>query len=163
MTSISQITAASYPSKSHYYDALFIQLQALIAHEHDAIIIMAQTAALLHFSNTWHWTGFYRVSKHELLLGPYQGPPACSRIAFGKGVCGTAWKEARTINVPDVNQFQGHIACSAFSQSELVIPIYNSQNCICAVLDIDSTETHAFDATDVAGIEKLCTLIRLDT
>lgn len=163
MTSLSQITAASYPSKLHYYDALFFQLQALIAQERDTVIIMAQTAALLHFSNTWHWTGFYRVHNHELLLGPYQGPPACSHIAFGKGVCGTAWKEARTINVPDVNQFQGHIACSAFSQSELVIPIYNSQNCICAVLDIDSTEMYAFDATDVAGIEKLCTLLRLDT
>lgn len=162
MTTYSQLTPTSYPSKSHYYDALFNQLQALIAQEHDAIIIMAQTAALLHFSNTWHWTGFYRVHQNALILGPYQGPPACSHIAFGKGVCGTAWKEARTINVPDVNQFLGHIACSIFSQSELVVPIYNSQNSICAVLDIDSTETNAFDATDVAGIEKICTIIHLD-
>lgn len=162
MISNIHLSLASFPTKPLYYKALYSQLQALIEHESDPVIIMAQTAALLHSSNTWHWTGFYRVIQNELLLGPYQGPPACSRIAYGKGVCGTAWKEARTINVPDVNQFHGHIACSALSQSELVIPIFNSQNTICAVLDIDSTEKQAFDEADIAGIETLCTLLHLD-
>ena len=119
---------------------------------------MANLAALLHQEMGFWWTGFYRVEGEELVLGPFQGPIACTRIAFGRGVCGTAWKERRTIVVPDVEKFPGHIACSAASRSEIVVPIWH-KNKITAVLDIDSKELGTFDETDRKYLEKIASLI----
>ena len=109
------------------------------------------------------WTGFYRVvqqpEKSELLLGPFQGPVACMHIGYGRGVCGTAWKEGKTIVVPDVEQFPGHIACSSLSRSEIVVPLFDAQGTVVAVLDIDSKELNTFDDTDREGLEKILTLL----
>jgi GAF domain-containing protein len=120
----------------------------------DIIANMANMAAMLHETFGFWWTGFYRVMGNELVLGPFQGPLACTRIAYGRGVCGTAWKERKTIVVPDVEQFPGHIACSSASRSEIVVPIYQNDEII-AVLDIDSDRLETFDETDAEWLEKL--------
>ena len=122
---------------------------------------MANMAALLHEAFGFWWTGFYRVDPEsdQLVLGPFQGPVACTRINFGKGVCGTAWERAETVIVPDVHQFPGHIACSSASNSEIVIPVFQG-NKVIAVLDIDSTEFNTFDQTDKEWLEKIVSLIR---
>ncbi len=117
---------------------------------------MANTVALIHQQLPFLWTGFYRVAGEELILGPFQGPVACSRIAFGKGVCGNAWKNQETIRVPDVEAFPGHIACNEASKSELVIPLKNASGVVCAVLDIDSAALNYFDELDQAGLEAIC-------
>ena len=133
--------------KESKYQALLPEVEALTAGETDEIANMANIAAAIQAKMGFHWTGFYRVCGEELVLGPFQGPVACTRISYGRGVCGTAWKEARTLIVPDVDQFPGHIACSALSRSEIVIPILR-EGAVVAELDIDSAELDTFDAVD---------------
>ena len=140
------------------YRDLLPQARALLAGEPDPIARMANLAALLHGRMGFWWTGFYRVSGEELVLGPFQGPVACTRIARGRGVCGTAWNERRSIVVPDVAQFPGHIACSSESRSEIVVPVWHHCE-IMGVLDIDSRELGTFDAEDRRWLEKLASLV----
>jgi len=139
--------------------ALLPQVHALLEGETDAIAAMANTAAALHQAFGWHWTGFYRVVGQELVLGPFQGPVACTRIPFGKGVCGTAWKEGRTIVVPDVERFPGHIACSPLSRSEMVVPLRGKDGQVAAVLDIDSALPGDFGEADAEALERVCALL----
>ena len=120
---------------------------------------MANVAALLHSEFGFWWTGFYRVVNDELLLGPFQGPLACVHIGYGRGVCGTAWKERRTQVVPDVEQFPGHIACSSESRSEIVVPMFDADGNVTAVLDIDSRDLATFDQVDQCYLERLVALM----
>lgn len=145
-------------SKAERYELLYRQVEALLLGESDSVANMANMAAMIHATFGFWWTGFYRVVGRELVLGPFQGPLACSRIAYGRGVCGTAWQEQRTIVVPDVEQFPGHIACSALSRSEVVVPVWRGGE-IVAVLDIDSCELAAFDEVDRAWLEKIVALL----
>ena len=124
----------------------------------DIIANMANMAAMLHETFGFWWTGFYRVIGNELVLGPFQGPLACTRIAYGRGVCGTAWKERRTVVVPDVEQFPGHIACSAASRSEIVVPVIRDGE-ITAVLDIDSVRLDTFDQTDAEFLNRMVEML----
>ena len=124
----------------------------------DIIANMANMAAMLHETFGFWWTGFYRVIGNELVLGPFQGPLACTRIAYGRGVCGTAWKERRTVVVPDVEQFPGHIACSAASRSEIVVPVVRDGE-ITAVLDIDSVRLDTFDQTDAEFLNRMVEML----
>jgi len=140
--------------KEDKYAALLPQVKALCEGEEDIIAKMANVSALLHQEFAFWWTGFYRVVGNELLLGPFQGPIACVHIAYGRGVCGTAWKEHRTVVVPDVEEFPGHIACSSESRSEIVVPVFRN-NEIIAVLDIDSRELATFDDTDARWLEQI--------
>ena len=122
---------------------------------------MAEISAFIYERMNFFWVGFYIVRNssgkgNELVLGPFQGPPACLRIPFGRGVCGTAWKEARTIVVPDVEAFPGHIACSSLSRSEIVVPVFSETGNVAAVLDIDSKSLDTFDSTDALWLEKIC-------
>ena len=133
--------------KEEKYALLYKQIAAVTENESDTIANMANVAAMIHATFGFWWTGFYRVVGEELVLGPFQGPLACSRIAYGRGVCGTAWKEQRTQVVPDVEQFPGHIACSSASKSEIVVPLFKDGE-ITAVLDIDSEHLATFDETD---------------
>ena len=162
-------------TKSEKYSALLLQVKALCEGEDDMIAKMANVAALLHTEFGFWWTGFYRVTdctsdkmseyseylatqlhSHPatLVLGPFQGPLACMHIGYGKGVCGTAWKERRTVVVPDVEQFPGHIACSSESRSEIVVPMFRKGEVI-AVLDIDSRKLNTFDDTDARWLEQI--------
>ena len=145
-------------SKSIKYQDLYNQIKSLVGDEDDSIANMANTAAILHEAMGFWWTGFYIVRDNQLVLGPFQGPVACTRIGFGKGVCGTAWKIRETIVVPDVHQFPGHIACSSLSQSEIVVPMFNNDE-VYAVLDIDSKELSTFDQTDKEWLEKIVRLL----
>lgn len=138
------------------YAELRPQLEALIGSETDAVANMANFCAALKAAFGWFWIGFYVVREEQLVLGPFQGPIACTRIHYGKGVCGTAWAEQKSQLVPDVEAFPGHIACSALSKSELVVPIFKDQK-VWGVLDIDSTALADFDQTDQVEIEKLMT------
>lgn len=157
--------------KSQRYERLLPQVAALCDGEEDMIAKMANVSALLHHEFGFWWTGFYRVCGVEcvvdgsrsqvlptLILGPFQGPLACVHIGYGKGVCGTAWKERRTVVVPDVEQFPGHIACSSESRSEIVVPVCKGGD-IVAVLDIDSRELATFDDTDAHYLERLVAMI----
>lgn len=144
--------------KEQAYDTLFRHVKALVGDETDRIANMANVAALIHESFGFWWTGFYRVEDRQLVLGPFQGPLACTRIPFGKGVCGTAWQQAQTIVVPDVELFPGHIACSSESRSEIVVPMFRGET-VYAVLDIDSRELNTFDSTDREWLEKIVALI----
>ena len=137
---------------------LYKQIAAVTESESDPIANMANVAAMIHETFRFWWTGFYRVAGDELVLGPFQGPLACSRIKFGRGVCGTAWKEARTQVVPDVEQFPGHIACSSASKSEIVVPIFKEGQ-VTAVLDIDSEYLATFDDTDKVWLERIVSLL----
>lgn len=141
-------------TKEERYESLLPQVKALCEGETDIIAKMANASALLHSEFGFWWTGFYRVLNEELLLGPFQGPIACVHIAYGRGVCGTAWKERKTIVVPDVEEFPGHIACSSESRSEIVVPVFKN-NEIIAVLDIDSRELATFDDTDRRYLEEV--------
>ncbi|MBQ9399995.1 MAG: peptide-methionine (S)-S-oxide reductase MsrA [Bacteroidales bacterium] len=147
-------------SKEQKYTELAAQAGALIAGETDMVAAMANLSSLIHGAFGFWWTGFYRVSGEQLVLGPFQGPVACTRIPFGKGVCGSAWKAAETIIVPDVEQFPGHIACSSESRSEIVVPVKRGDNVI-AVLDIDSAALGTFDGTDGKYLEQICDAIAL--
>ena len=145
-------------NKIKRYELLYEQVKALINKENDDIANMANVAAIIHEAFNFWWTGFYRVIDKELVLGPFQGPVACTRIAYGRGVCGTAWKEEETIIVEDVHQFPGHIACSSASKSEIVVPIFKD-NQVVAVLDIDSEKLATFDNIDKEWLEKLVELL----
>ena len=144
--------------KESRYQELYQTIAAVTQGETDNIANMANTAALIHESFGFWWTGFYIVKGEELVLGPFQGPVACTRIGFGKGVCGTAWKRRESIIVPDVEEFPGHIACSSLSRSEIVIPIFKDEDII-GVLDIDSKELSTFDETDRVWLEKISALL----
>lgn len=143
--------------KTEKYDLLYRQAREVVANEVDTIANMANLAAMIHQTFGFWWTGFYRVVGEELVLGPFQGPMACTRIARGRGVCGTAWQRGVTIVVEDVEQFPGHIACSAMSRSEIVVPIFAGGK-IVAVLDIDSEHLATFDATDKEWLERIVAL-----
>ncbi len=146
-------------TKQEKYEQLLPQVCSLIEGEHDEVAVMSNVVAALHETMGFFWTGFYRVKDGELLVGPFQGPTACFHIAFGRGVCGTAWKTGKTQVVPDVELFPGHIACSALSRSEIVVPLTDSKGEIKAVLDIDSKETGTFDTTDQEQLERLCAAV----
>ena len=140
-------------TKQERYEALLPQIKSVVEEENDLIANMANVAAMLHETFGFWWTGFYRVDGGELVLGPFQGPLACTRIRRGKGVCGTAWERGETVVVPDVNEFPGHIACSSESRSEIVVPVKRSGEVV-AVLDIDSRELATFDETDRHWLEE---------
>lgn len=144
--------------KAERYALLTRQIEAIVAGENDLIARMANIASMIHHTFGFWWTGFYRVAGNELILGPFQGPLACSRIAFGRGVCGTAWHEERTIVVPDVEQFEGHIACSSASRSEIVVPVWRDGEVI-AVLDIDSCDLATFDTVDQEWLERIVEIL----
>lgn len=144
--------------KEEKYALLYKQIAAVTESESDPIANMANVTAMIHYTFGFWWTGFYRVIGEELVLGPFQGPLACSRIAYGRGVCGTAWKEQRTQVVPDVELFPGHIACSSVSKSEIVVPLFKEGK-VTAVLDIDSEQLATFDDTDRQWIEKIAELL----
>jgi len=148
-------------NKVETYQTLVSQIKALIEGETDAVAMMANVAAAIHETMGFWWTGFYRVVNDELLLGPFQGPVACMHIGFGRGVCGTAWKQRETIVVPDVELFPGHIACSSLSRSEIVVPVFSKDGEVKAVLDIDSKELATFDDTDRHYLEAICKMVVL--
>ena len=145
-------------SKVNKYQDLYKQIEAIVSGESDMIANMANTAALIHETFGFWWTGFYIVKEEQLVLGPFQGPVACTRIPYGKGVCGSSWKRKASIVVPDVEEFPGHIACSSLSRSEIVVPIFNG-NEVYAVLDIDSKELSTFDETDRDNLERIVRLL----
>lgn len=145
--------------KQQKYELLYRQIEAVVSGEKDTIANMANIATMIHSTFGFWWTGFYRVVGRELVLGPFQGPMACTRIGFGKGVCGTAWMKQRTIIVDDVELFPGHIACSSESRSEIVVPIWRD-GIIVAVLDIDSSALATFDNTDQEWLERITTLLQ---
>ena len=145
------------------YRQLLKEAAALIDGESDMIANMANLAALIHESMGFWWTGFYIVRPDnngtgQLVLGPFQGPIACTRISYGRGVCGSSWKRRETVIVPDVEQFPGHIACSSESRSEIVVPIFHDNN-VTAVLDIDSRHLNTFDETDARWLEQIVRLL----
>lgn len=146
-------------SKEERYKLLFAEAEAMLRDESDEIAAMANLAAMIDQTFGFWWTGFYRVLGEELVLGPFQGPVACTRIGYGRGVCGTAWREEQTIIVEDVEKFPGHIACSSLSSSEIVVPVWRD-NTICAVLDIDSEHLATFDSTDREWLEKIVALLK---
>ncbi len=140
--------------KAERYKELLPQVEALIGGEKDEVANMANMAAALRQAFGFFWVGFYRVIGEELVLGPFQGPVACTRIRYGKGVCGTAWKEEKSQIVPDVDLFPGHIACNSASKSEIVIPFWKEEK-IAGVLDIDSDQTGSFDETDAFYLQQM--------
>lgn len=144
--------------KEQKYELLHKQIAALVDGESDTIANMANVAAMIHATFGFWWTGFYRIVGEELVLGPFQGPLACSRIRYGRGVCGTAWKEGATQVVPDVELFPGHIACSSLSRSEIVVPVWSDEE-IVAVLDIDSEHLATFDQVDKLWLERIVALL----
>ena len=151
--------------KEEKYKLLTAQVKSLIQGETDTVSVMANISAAIHEEMGFFWTGFYVVKEKEngegkeLRLGPFQGNVACMHIPFGRGVCGTAWQRQKTIIVPDVEQFPGHIACSSLSRSEIVVPLFGSDGEIVAVLDIDSTELATFDQVDRLYLEAICQLM----
>lgn len=146
-------------NKIEKYKLLTEQIRALIEGETDPVAVMANVSAAIHATMGFWWTGFYRVINNELVLGPFQGPVACMHIGFGKGVCGTSWKEQRSVVVPDVEQFPGHIACSSLSRSEIVVPVFSKGGEVVVVLDIDSKELSAFDTYDQEYLEAICKML----
>lgn len=145
-------------SKEETYEELYKRVSSLLDGESDMIAKMANMSAEIHRTFDFWWTGFYRVNGEELILGPFQGPLACMHIPYGKGVCGTAWKQARTVVVPDVELFPGHIACSSESRSEIVVPVIHDGK-VTAVLDIDSRDLSTFDEVDATHLARLATLL----
>jgi L-methionine (R)-S-oxide reductase len=141
-------------TKEERYQALLPQIKALVEGEEDLIANLANICGALKEQFNWWWIGFYLVKKGELVLGPFQGPVACTRIKKGRGVCGTAWQQAQTIIVPDVEQFPGHIACSSLSRSEIVVPVFKD-NEVVAVLDADSEHLAHYDETDKQYLEEV--------
>ncbi|HUM66772.1 MAG TPA: GAF domain-containing protein [Chitinophagaceae bacterium] len=146
-------------SKQEQYQSLIPQIKALLDGEPDLIANLANTVAAMKEQFGWFWVGFYLVKGDELVLGPFQGPVACTRIKKGKGVCGSSWLQKKTLIVPDVEKFPGHIACSSLSRSEIVVPIFQHGEVI-AVLDVDSSEYDQFDATDQEYLEQIVGLIQ---
>lgn len=150
-------TFTYFMEKIEKYKLLYNQIKSLIQNENDTIANMSNVVAIIHETFKFWWTGFYRVINNELVLGPFQGPIACTRIGYGKGVCGTSWKEAKTIVVEDVHEFPGHIACSSASKSEIVVPIFKDSHVV-GVLDIDSENLATFDNIDKEWLEKIIEL-----
>lgn len=146
-------------TKKEQYEALVPQIAALISYETDLIANLGNVAAALKEQFGWFWVGFYLVKEGELVLGPFQGPVACTRIKKGKGVCGTSWQEAKTLIVPDVDKFPGHIACSSLSKSEIVVPLIRNGEVI-GVLDVDSADYDQFDETDQQYLEQIVSAIK---
>ena len=144
--------------KNETYKLLLSQVKSMVKDESDPVANMANVAALIQEAFHFWWTGFYRVIDSQLVLGPFQGPVACTRIGFGKGVCGTSWKEKKTLVVKEVEQFPGHIACSSESKSEIVVPLIKGGEVI-GVLDIDSEKLATFDATDQAWLEQIAEMV----
>jgi len=145
-------------SKAEQYQSLLPQIKGLLEGEPDLIANLANTVAALKEQFGWLWTGFYIVKNDELVLGPFQGPIACTRIRKGKGVCGTSWAKAETLIVPDVEAFPGHIACSSLSKSEIVVPVLKNGEVV-AVLDVDAVELNQFDTTDQQYLEEIVRLL----
>lgn len=145
-------------TKQEKYEALIPQIKGLLEGENDLIANIANVAAALKEQFNWLWVGFYLVKSDELVLGPFQGPVACTRIKKGRGVCGSSWDQRKTLIVPDVEKFPGHIACSSASRSEIVIPVFYNNEVI-AVLDVDSKELNEFDGTDQIYLEQIVSLI----
>lgn len=145
-------------TKAEQYEALIPQIKGLLTGESNLVANLANTAAALKEQFGWFWVGFYLVENDELVLGPFQGPVACTRIRKGRGVCGSSWEQARTLIVPDVEKFPGHIACSSLSKSEIVIPLFKEGN-IWGVLDVDSSEYNQFDETDQQYLEQIVALL----
>ena len=141
--------------KEKHYQELAKQISALVEGETDSISVMANVSAAIHEAMGFFWTGFYIVKGDELRLGPFQGSVACMHIPYGRGVCGTAWQRKATVIVPDVEEFPGHIACSSLSRSEIVVPVFDANNNVTAVLDIDSRELNTFDEVDQRWLEKI--------
>ena len=149
-------------NKKEQYESLLPQIKGIIENETDLIANLANISACLKTQFNWLWVGFYLVKDDELVLGPFQGPIACTRIKKGRGVCGTAWEKAETIIVPDVEQFPGHIACSSLSKSEIVLPLLQLKNVV-GVLDVDSAELNSFDHVDAKYLQKIIDLINYPT
>lgn len=145
-------------NKAAQYSSLIPQIKALLEGEPDLVANMANTVAALKEQFGWFWVGFYVVKNDELVLAPFQGPVACTRIKKGRGVCGSSWAEAKTLIVPDVEKFPGHIACSSLSKSEIVVPVFRN-NEVVAVLDVDSSEYDQFDEVDKKYLEEIVRLI----
>lgn len=148
-------------TKEEQYGSFIPQLQGLLQGETDIIANLANTAAALKEQFNWFWVGFYLVKNNELVLAPFQGPVACTRIKKGRGVCGASWAEAKTLIVPDVEKFPGHIACSSLSRSEIVVPIIRN-NFVIGVLDVDSAALNSFDETDKYYLEQIVKMILFD-
>ena len=146
--------AISKGSKEEQYESLLPQLSGILTGEDDLVANLANITAALKEQFGWFWVGFYLVKGNELVLGPFQGPVACTRIAKGRGVCGSSWAKQETLIVPDVEKFPGHIACSSLSKSEIVVPVFRNGN-IVAILDVDSEELDKFDTTDKTYLEKI--------
>jgi GAF domain-containing protein len=147
-------------NKTEKYQSLIPQIKGLLEGEPDVIANLANVTAALKEQFGWLWTGFYLVKDEELVLGPFQGPVACTRIKYGRGVCGSSWEQARTLIVPDVEKFPGHIACSSLSRSEIVVPLIRN-GAVVAVLDVDSEQLDHFDATDQQYLEEIVSLLEL--
>ena len=145
-------------NKNDRYSVLYSQIRSLLDSESDLIANMANVSSMIHQTFGFWWTGFYIVKDGQLVLGPFQGPLACTRINYGKGVCGTSWERKETVIVPDVELFPGHIACSSLSRSEIVVPLFRGED-VYAVLDIDSKELSTFDETDKEWLEKITSLL----
>ncbi|MFA6087541.1 GAF domain-containing protein [Mucilaginibacter sp.] len=149
---------ATSANKEEQYQSLIPQIEALLYGEPDLIANLANICAALKEQFKWFWVGFYLVKDNELVLAPFQGPVACTRIAKGRGVCGSAWQQAETLIVPDVEEFPGHIACSSLSRSEIVLPLFHN-NEVVGVLDVDSSELNEFDETDARYLTQIIKLI----
>lgn len=146
-------------NKEENYQLAFLQVKGIIEDEPNTIANLANVAAILKSTFNFWWVGFYIVQDNELVLGPFQGPVACTRIGFGKGVCGSSWEQKETLIVSDVHQFPGHIACSSESNSEIVVPIFDDQNNVKMILDVDSEHFDHFDSTDQQYLEQICALL----
>lgn len=153
-----ELNIVTSASKAEKYQSLLPQIEGLVTGERDVTANLANVAAALKQAMNFFWVGFYLVKENQLVLGPFQGPIACTRINFGKGVCGTSWKEGKTIVVPDVDDFPGHIACSSASKSEIVVPGFKDGK-VCIVLDVDSDVLNDFDETDQVYLEQLMKIV----
>lgn len=153
-----ELTLIESTDKHEIYQSLLPQIKSLVSGEPDLIANLANVAAVLKYGMDFLWVGFYLVKQDELVLGPFQGPIACTRIRKGKGVCGTSWEQAKTVIVPDVDAFPGHIACSSASRSEIVVPLFKDGEVI-GILDIDSDALNTFDETDQLYLEQLAGLL----
>jgi len=147
-------------SKQEVYESLIPQIRGLLEGENDLIANLANVSAALKEQFGWFWVGFYLIKDAELVLGPFQGPVACTRIRKGRGVCGNAWEQAKTLIVPDVEKFPGHIACSSLSKSEIVVPLFRGDEVV-GVLDVDSSSYDSFDDTDQQYLEEIVKLVQI--
>jgi len=153
------LTIIQSSDKIAQYQSIIPQIEALIEGEEDLVANLANVCAALKEQFKWFWVGFYVLKSEELVLGPFQGPVACTRIAMGKGVCGTAWQQAKTLIVPNVDEFPGHIACSSLSRSEIVVPLFKGKD-VAGVLDVDSELLAQFDETDALYLEQIVKLVK---